>query len=71
MTGTSGKSKTGKHYYYCHNKHYGRINADSLESTIISTIDEYLQKDKIKPIGNTAQLPKKEKCDIIEIWKDK
>lgn len=56
MTGTSGKSKTGKHYYYyyCHNKHYGRINADSLESTIISAIDEYLQKDKIKPIAKIA-----------------
>lgn len=56
MTGTSGKSKTGKHYYYyyCHNKHYGRINADELENLILCTIDEYLQKDKIKSIAKIA-----------------
>lgn len=56
MTGTGGTSKTGKHYYYyhCHNKHFGRINADELESVILYTIDEYLQKDKVKPIAKIA-----------------
>lgn len=56
MTGTSGKSKTGKHYYYyhCPNKHHGRINADNLEAAVISAIDEYLQADRVKAIAKIA-----------------
>lgn len=56
MTGTSGTSKTGKHYYYyhCKNKHHGRINADELEALVLYAIDDYLQKDRIKPIAKIA-----------------
>lgn len=56
MTGTGGTSKTGKHYYYyhCHNKHLGRINADRLEAAVLYAIDEYLQKDKVKPLAKIA-----------------
>lgn len=56
MTGTSGKSKTGKHYYYyhCPNKRHGRINANNLEAAVISAIDEYLQADKVKSIAKIA-----------------
>lgn len=56
MTGTGGTSKAGKHYYYyhCKNKHYGRINADKLESAVLCAIDEYLQADKIKAIAKVA-----------------
>lgn len=56
MTGTSGRSKTGKHYYYyyCPNKHHGRINADNLELAVLHVIDEYLQPEKVKIIAKTA-----------------
>lgn len=56
MTRTSGKSKTGKHYYYyhCPNKHFGRINADDLELAVIHVIDDYLKPEKVKSIAKTA-----------------
>lgn len=56
MVGTSGTSKTGKHYYYykCHNKHYGRIDAVKLECAILKTIDDYLQSDKMATIAKVA-----------------
>lgn len=56
MTGTSGKSRYGKiyHYYHCHNKCYGRINASDLEELIFKVIDEYLQSDKMEAVAKIA-----------------
>ena len=56
MTGTGGTSRYGKRYYYyhCQNKHFGRIDADTLEETVLGTIDEYLQSDKTASIAKTA-----------------
>ena len=57
MTGTGGTSRYGKRYYYyhCRNKHFGRIDADVLEGTVLNTIDEYLQEYK-KQILDTSEL---------------
>ena len=70
MTGTGGTSKYGKRYYYyhCPNKHYGRIDADALEETVLDTIDKYLQSDIIKSVAKTAYTEyKKQILDTSEL----
>ena len=56
MTGTSGTSKQGRSYFYycCPGKCSGRINAQKLEETVLSTIDEYLQSDRMKTVAKVA-----------------
>lgn len=70
MTGTGGTSRYGKRYYYyhCRNKHFGRIDADVLEGTVLNTIDEYLQTDKIYSVAKTAfEEYKKQILDTSEL----
>lgn len=56
MTGTGGTSKQGRvyYYYFCPNKHYGRINAQMLEETVIDAIDKYLNSDMMKSVAEVA-----------------
>jgi hypothetical protein len=56
MTGTSGTSKQGSKYYYyqCSGKCSDRVNAQNLENAVLSTIDEYLQSDKMKSVAKIA-----------------
>lgn len=70
MTGTGGTSQHGKRYYYyhCPNKHYGRIDANTLETTVLNAIDKYLQSEKLKTVAKIAfEEYKKQLLDTSEL----